>query len=554
MTEPLLRIEGLSLDYPTEAGTFRAVDDVSFDVRRGEIFGLAGESGAGKSTVAAAILGLIDAPGRIAAGRLVLGGTDLAAADPAVMRALRGRRIGAVFQDPLTALNPVLTVGRQVAWAVERVTDRTGRAARARAAELLEAVGLPEPRVQMRRYPHQLSGGMRQRVVIAIALAGDPDLVIADEPTTALDVSIQKGVLDLLRAMCRDRGVGVILVTHDMAVMAETADRLAVMRHGRIVEAGPCRALIAAPTHPYVRRLIAAVPPSDRRLERFEGVEDAPAAPAAAAAPAAPAAPRAVPGDGPALEVEDLRVEFGSLVAVEGASFAVAPGESFGVVGESGSGKSTLVRAAAGLVRKARGTVRLHGRDVTARGTDRAVRQASLGMQMVFQDPFSSLDPRQSVVECIMEPMAVHDLVPRRARRDRAAALLARVGLGGEALDKMPHQFSGGQRQRICIARALVMEPSVLICDEPTSALDVSVQAAILNLMKDLQAERGLALVFISHDLSVVRQMCDRTAVMERGRIVELAPTERIFEAPEHPYTRRLRDLMPKFQAEGAGR
>ncbi|WP_308916339.1 ABC transporter ATP-binding protein [Jannaschia sp. LMIT008] len=550
MTEPLLRVEGLTLDYPTETGTFRAVDDVSFDVHRGEILGLAGESGAGKSTVAAAILGLIDAPGRIAAGRLLLDGTDLATAAPATMRSLRGRRIGAVFQDPLTALNPVLTVGRQVAWAVERVTAHRGGAARARAAELLDAVGLPDARAQMRRYPHQLSGGMRQRVVIAIALAGDPDLIIADEPTTALDVSIQKGVLDLLRGMCRDRGIGVILVTHDMAVMAETADRLAVMRHGRIVEAGPCRDLIAAPTHPYVRRLIAAVPPSDRRLDRFEGVDDA------QAAPSGPATRRAdaPAGAEAALEVTDLSVRFGTLVAVADAAFAVARGESFGIVGESGSGKSTLVRAVAGLAPKASGTVRLHGADVTARGTDRAVRRASLGLQMVFQDPFSSLDPRQSVLDCLLEPMTVHGLVPRSERRDRAAALLERVGLGADALGKLPHAFSGGQRQRICIARALVMEPTVLICDEPTSALDVSVQASILNLMKDLQAERGMALIFISHDLSVVRQMCDRTAVMEKGRIVELAPTERIFEAPAHPYTRRLRDLMPKFQAQGAGR
>ena len=363
MADPLLRVEGLSLDYPTEAGTFRAVDDVSFDVHRGEVFGLAGESGAGKSTVAAAILGLIDAPGRVSAGRLMLDGVDLAQAGPAMMRSVRGARIGAVFQDPLTALNPVLTVGRQVVWAVERVTPLRGRAARERAADLLERVGLPDARAQMRRHPHHLSGGMRQRVVIAIALAGDPALVIADEPTTALDVSIQKGVLDLLRGMCREAGVGVILVTHDMAVMAETADRLAIMRHGRIVEAGACRDLIAGPTHPYVKRLIAAVPPSDRRLDRFEGVEDG-----NAPAPAR-LGPRVDPrrGGAPALDVRDLRVTFGDLVAVDGATFAVAQGESFGVVGESGSGKSTLVRAATGLAAKAGGTVHLHGVDVTAR-------------------------------------------------------------------------------------------------------------------------------------------------------------------------------------------
>ena len=623
--EPVLSVSGLTVVYPGDGADIVAVRDVSFDLRRGEILGLIGESGAGKSTVAAAILGLVDAPGRIASGRVALDGEDLAAAAERRLRALRGRRIGAVFQDPLTALNPVLSVGRQMVWAIERVTDLRGAAARARAVELLDQVGLPEPRAQLRRYPHQLSGGMRQRVVIAIALCGDPDVLIADEPTTALDVSVQSGVLALIRRLCRERDLGVVLVTHDMAVMAQTADRLAVMRHGEILEIGPVERVLRRPEHPYVRQLIRAVPPSDRRLERFEGVGDeapevrpeppgragasparaapdapegargtAPAGtdprpdartpPAGAAANAAPPrrgpfSPRSTSADAavegprpdgqpgspaaePALAVEGLRVVFPvarrllgdgprEVVAVAGASFDVPAGQSFGVVGESGSGKSTLARAIVGLVAPSAGRVRALGQDVTRLHADRRLRRAVLGLQMIFQDPFSSLDPRQRVIDALTEPMAVHGLAPASERRGRALAALERVGLGPEAAERHPHEFSGGQRQRICIARALVMEPSVLICDEPTSALDVSVQARILNLLKDLQAERRLTLLFISHDLAVVRQMCDRVAVMARGEIVETAPTEALFDAPRHAVTRGLLERMPRFEAAG---
>ena len=549
---PILEIRDLTVEYPLEAGVFRAVDSVSLDVARGEVLGLVGESGAGKSTVAAAVMGLVDPPGRVSAAAIRLDGQDIGGGQ--ALRSLRGKRIGAVFQDPLTALNPVLTIGRQLVWAIERVTGFRGATARARAAQLLDQVGLTEPEQQLKRYPHQLSGGMRQRVVIAIALCGDPDLLIADEPTTALDVSIQAGILQLIRDLCRERQLGVILVTHDMGVMAETGDRLAVMRDGKILECGPTEVIIRAPEHPYVRQLIAAVPPTNRRIERFVGVGDQ-----------APTSryveqPRPLPDhDVPALEARNVRVVFKlgrrlgkaerrEVVAVSGADLTVAQGEAFGIVGESGSGKSTLVRALIGLAPMASGQVRYFGRDVSRLHHNSRLRRDVLGMQMIFQDPFSSLNPRQTVMNCLMEPMAVHDLGDPAERSERVLSLLERVGLGRSAARKHPHEFSGGQRQRISIARALIMEPQVLICDEPTSALDVSVQAGILNLIKDLQDEMGLTLVFISHDLGVVRQMCDRTAVMEKGKIVELAPTEHLFDAPDHAYTRSLLERMPKFE------
>ena len=541
MADPsLLSIEDLTVAYPAPVGA--VVKGVSLSVRRGEVLGLAGESGAGKSTIVSAVMGLIDPPGLIASGRIALEGQTIDPTDEPAIRALRGRRIGMVFQDPLTALNPVRTVGRQLIWAVERVTDLRGGEARDRAVRLLDDVGLPEPAAQLSRYPHQLSGGMRQRVVIASAMAGDPDLLIADEPTTALDVSVQAGILDLLRRLCRERSLGVLLITHDMGVMAQTADRLAVMRYGELLEEGPIAQVVGAPRHAYVKRLIAAVPPSDRRIDRFVGVEEG-------EAPRGPlqSAPRQ---EGRLLEAEDVRVVFPrrrrlfeggptEVVAVAGASLHVEAGESLGIVGESGSGKSTLARALIGLQPLGSGAVRWLG----ARG-------GSLpGMGMIFQDPFSSLDPRQTVGAALEEPMIVHRLGDAPARRATVRDLLERVGLDGDAALRHPHQFSGGQRQRICIARALVLRPSLLICDEPTSALDVSVQAQILNLLKDLQRDASLALVFISHDLSVVRQMCDRTLVMRAGEVVEAAPTERIFEAPAHDYTRHLLTQMPRFAA-----
>jgi peptide/nickel transport system ATP-binding protein len=548
-------IEDLSVVFPTWTGEFTAVDGVSFQVAKGEIVGLVGESGAGKSTVGNAIARLIDYPGRISRGRILLDGVgDLAELTEAEMCAVRGRRIGMIFQDPLTALSPVVSVGRQLLRAIKLSTGLTGRPARARALELFEEVGIPDPPIRLKQYPHQFSGGMRQRVVIAIALAGDPDLLIADEPTTALDVSIQAEVLRLLQRLGREHDAGIILVTHDMAVINEVADRVAVMRHGRLVEFAAKTEILGAPKQDYTRALIRAVPRTDVTLDRFELVGDGTAPePGALDWSARPEAT-----DRPVVEVRDLDVTFLTgkalmpsartwLKAVDGVSFDILQGETFGLVGESGSGKSTVARVICGLETPSGGRVRFQGHDLGRLRSDPSLRAVRLSMQMIFQDPFSSLNPRQRVGALLMEPLRVHRLAEGDAARDLVASLLRRVGMRAEDGGKLPHQFSGGQRQRICIARALAMRPAFLICDEPTSALDVSVQAQVLNLLKDLQRDLGLTMLFISHDLAVIRQMCDRVAVMQRGELCELAETEALFNAPSHDYTRRLLSLMPKF-------
>jgi len=550
-------VENLTVVYPTRAGDFTAVDDVSFDVRPGEIVGLVGESGAGKSTVGNAIARLIDYPGRIARGRIVLNGAgDLARLSEREMCAIRGRRIGMIFQDSLTALSPVKRVGDQLLRAIRLASGETGAEARARALQLFREVGIPEPEVRLRQFPHQFSGGMRQRVVIAIALAGDPDLLIADEPTTALDVSIQSEVLRLLQRLGREHRAGIILVTHDMAVIDEVADRVAVMRHGRLVEFGEKDVVLATPREPYTRALVSAVPRADRKLRRFELVDDTQSARVSLNWSRIDRQEEI--GDGPVVALDGVTVTFQTkrsifpgarryVTAVDDVSFELRSGETFGLVGESGSGKSTVARVICGLQQADRGTVRFLGHDIRALSRDRTLRSTRLAMQMIFQDPFSSLNPRQRIGALLSEPMRVHGLaesdeIPRIVRN-----LLERVGMRPEDAEKLPHQFSGGQRQRICIARALAMRPSFLICDEPTSALDVSVQAQVLNLLKDLQDDLGLTILFISHDLAVIRQMCDRIAVMQNGQICEIGDVDALFEAPRHDYTRRLLSLMPRF-------
>ncbi len=565
----LLEVEGLTVDYPTRKGVFTAIEDVTFHVRAGEILGIVGESGAGKSTIGAAVMRLIDYPGYIRGGRIRLKGEDLAALSEAEMTRARGRRIGMIFQDPLTALNPVLTVGTQIRETLRKHTSLDGPAIDARAVELLTAVGIPEPERRLAQYPHQFSGGMRQRVVIAIALAGEPELLIADEPTTALDVSIQSEILALIRGLCRDRNLGVILITHDMAVINEVTDRVAVMLHGHIVEVDTTRKIIDAPSHPYTQSLIAAVPRTDVKLARFQLVEATAGGESAIEAMSRDVAwlregrEQADTGPGPMIEVANLTVRFlksrGVLPrwneyfkAVDDVSFDIRAGETFGLVGESGSGKSTVAKTIVGLEEAYEGEVRYKRRDITHLHKDAKLRAAVTEMQIIFQDPFSSLNPRMRVRDIITEPMVYHDLAEAREARAVAEELLARVGLAAGAGDKYPHQFSGGQRQRICIARALVMRPAMLICDEPTSALDVSIQASLLNLLKDLQAELGLTMLFISHDLAVIRQMCDRVAVMRHGKLCELADSETLFADPQHEYTKELLRLAPKFSRDVA--
>lgn len=576
MRDPLLQITNLKVEFPTRRGLVTAARDIHLTLRRGEVLGVVGESGAGKSTIGNAVIGLLEPPGRIAAGSIRLQGQELVGLPAAPMRRIRGRRIGMIFQDPLTSLNPLFTIEAQLIETIRLHTDLSEAAARRRAIDLIDRVGIPDPAGRVKQFPHQFSGGMRQRVVIALALAGDPELIIADEPTTALDVSIQAQILDLLRGLCRERRVGIIIITHDMGVIADVTDRVAVMYHGRTVEEGTTDQILGRPGHAYTRSLIAAVPRPDRKVHRFPLVtySDGEAINGTLEArrpidvkthwlgrpnPAATAMAADMPAETPMVRVSDLSIDFQTrpsiipggrrwLRAVDGVSFAIRPGEVFGIVGESGSGKSTIARMIAGLYRPTAGRIEVAGTDLTAIRSERALRPHRRQMQMIFQDPYSSLNPRLRVLDIVAEPIRFHRLATSAAEEKAIVGdLLEHVGLGRAAAGRFPHAFSGGQRQRISIARALATRPRFLICDEPTSALDVSVQAQILNLLKDLQEQLSLTMMFISHDLPVIRQMCDRVAVMRGGRLCELAPTEDLFTDPQHDYSRHLLGLMPKL-------
>ncbi len=548
---PLLAITDLTVEFPSRHGVFTAVDSASLSVAPGEIHGLVGESGAGKSTVGAAVMGLIDRPGRVAGGTIMFRGETISGLDAEAMAQLRGRKISMIFQDPLTSLNPLFTVGQQLSETIRTHLEVGEAEARSRARDLLDRVGIPDPDGRLDQYPHQFSGGMRQRVVIALALCSEPDVIIADEPTTALDVSIQAQILDLIRDLTRERRVGVILITHDMGVIADTTDRVTVMYRGAVVESGPTAQILGAPERPYTRSLIAAVPRPTKKLHRFPVVAFGGRSTEFQIADLARNWPRPPAPDGPLLEVRDLTKRFvtrrslipsrrKSFTAVDGASFDIAAGEVFGLVGESGSGKSTIARMIAGLYAGDGGTVRFDGHPT---GTDAYRRQ----IQMVFQDPYSSLNPRWRVDRIIAEPAQHLGIFTGKALARRVDELLERVGLGAAAGLKFPHEFSGGQRQRIAIARALATQPRFLICDEPTSALDVSIQAQILNILKDLQEHLGLTMLFISHDLPVVRQVCDRIGVMKSGALVEVADTEAFFAGPSHAYSQHLLGLMPRL-------
>ncbi len=557
MTGPLLRIENLSVAYPTRRGTVHAVEDAHLVVESGQVHGLVGESGAGKSTVGAAVMGLIDPPGGITGGRIMLRDRAIGGLDRAAMRSLRGAEISMIFQDPLTALNPLLTVGQQIVETMRQHLDIGEGEARRRAVALLDRVGIGDPGTRVDQYPHQFSGGMRQRVVIALALCSEPQVIIADEPTTALDVSIQAQILDLIRELARERQVGVILITHDMGVISEITDVVTVMYQGRVVETGPTARVLGAPEHPYTRALIAAVPRPDRRIERFPLIAYGTPLPNVDVTElgggwTAPAS------DGPLVEVRGITKRFlerGSLIparrryftAVDDVSFDIRAGEVFGLVGESGSGKSTIARMVAALHPLDGGEVLFDGQRVGRDAPGPVLDSYRRQIQMIFQDPFSSMNPRMRVDAIVAEPLRHLSDLPQDDVRARVDALLDGVGLGAAAGRRYPHSFSGGQRQRISIARALATRPRFLICDEPTSALDVSVQAQILNILKDLQSKLNLTMLFISHDLPVVRQMCDRVGVLRQGRLVEVAATEDLFEAPQNAYTRELLRLMPRF-------
>ncbi|MGC9550598.1 dipeptide ABC transporter ATP-binding protein [Vibrio metoecus] len=559
----LLEVKNLRIEYPSRHGVHAAVKSLTLDIQRGEIVGVVGESGAGKSTVGNAVIDLLSPPGTIAGGEVYLNGKKISGLSPQAMRAVRGSKIGFIFQDPMTSLNPLFTVEHQLTETIHANMQVSAQDAYQRALSLMKQVGIPQPENRLKQYPHQFSGGMRQRVVIAIALAGEPDLIIADEPTTALDVSIQDQILSLIRELCKKNNVGCMLVTHDMGVVSNVTDRVAVMYRGDLVEFGPTAKVLGTPEHSYTRSLISAVPRSDRKLDRFplvSYIEEA---------------KELKPFDvknhwlgqsqdhrkysGSLLKVENVNLRFVTkdslfesrreyVQASNNVSFEVHEGETFGLVGESGSGKSTIARVIAGLYQPNDGRVTFEGIDLTALKSEHERRPLRRQMQMVFQNPYTSMNPRMKIFDIIAEPIRFHKLTRSESEtRQIVNDLLEHVGLGTMAGLKYPHEFSGGQRQRISIARALATRPRLLICDEPTSALDVSVQAQILNLLKDLQDELNLTMLFISHDLPVIRQMCDRVGVMQMGTLLEVAPTEQLFTDPQHEYSKKLISLMPEF-------
>ncbi|HEY7865020.1 MAG TPA: ABC transporter ATP-binding protein [Psychromonas sp.] len=560
----LLEVKNLRIEYPSRHGIHAAVKSLSFSIERGEIVGVVGESGAGKSTVGNGIIDLLSPPGVIASGDIYLDGEKISGLTAEQMRSVRGSKIGFIFQDPMTSLNPLFTVERQLTETIRANLKVSGKEAYQRALDLMEQVGIPDPHLRIKQYPHQFSGGMRQRVVIAIALSGEPDLIIADEPTTALDVSIQDQILTLIRNLCIEKNVGCMLVTHDMGVVSNVTDKVAVMYRGDLVEFGLTEKVLGNPDHDYTRSLISAVPRSDIKLDRFplvNYIEEA--------------------GEmkkldikthwlgqsedqreysGPLLNVEDVSLRFTTkdsifesrreyVQANDNISFHINEGETFGLVGESGSGKSTVARVIAGLYKPNAGKISFEGIDLTAIKSEKERRPIRRQMQMVFQNPYTSMNPRMRIFDIIAEPIRFHKLAKSEAEtRQIVHDLLDHVGLGRMAGVKYPHEFSGGQRQRISIARALATRPRLLICDEPTSALDVSVQGQILNLLKDLQDELNLTMLFISHDLPVIRQVCDRIGVMQQGKLLEVAPTEQLFNTPQHQYSQHLVSLMPEFK------
>ncbi|MCC5865281.1 MAG: ABC transporter ATP-binding protein [Wenzhouxiangella sp.] len=564
-TRPLIRIDGLTVDFHTEDGLVRAVEDLSFDIPRGGTVGLVGESGSGKSVTAMTLMRLIPTPpGKISAGHINFDGQDLLALSESQMRRIRGKRIGMIFQEPMTSLNPVFRIGEQVAEVLRQHEGLSRRAARDRTLELLDQVGLPRPKQLIDSYPHQLSGGQKQRVMIAQAMSCEPDLLIADEPTTALDVTIQKQVLDLMGDLQAKYGMSLLFITHDLGVIAEVANQVVVMYRSHKVEEGPTEALFQRAEHPYTRGLIACRPALDTNPRRLLTVADFMTAegerlevPAERMLPQVKRTEADLAKDAALIEVKDLQTHypvtgglFGKVVdhvrAVDGVSLTIRRGQTFGLVGESGCGKTTLGRSLLRLTEPTAGKILFDGEDVTAADETR-LRALRKRMQIIFQDPYSSLNPRMTVADILLE--ALKEYRPKAGRaehRDAASALLERVGLSPSHLGRYPHEFSGGQRQRIGIARALAVQPEFLVCDESVSALDVSVQAQILNLLLDLQEEFGLTYLFISHDLSVVNFISDYVGVMNHGKLVEYGTAEQIYTNPQQDYTKKLLAAIPR--------
>lgn len=571
----VLEVQGLTVRFDTSERSVVAVKDLGFHVRAGEVLAIVGESGSGKSVTSLSVMRLIEhGGGTIASGKISFtrrngGKLDLAKAADSVMRTIRGGEISMIFQEPMTSLNPVFSVGTQVAEAVMLHQGLSHAEAEAEALRMLELVRIPEAKQILKRYPHQLSGGMRQRVMIAMALSCKPSLLIADEPTTALDVTIQAQILQLIRQLQEEMGMAVIFITHDMGVVAEVADRVLVMYHGKAVEEGTCEQIFHNPRHPYTQSLLAAVPrlgsmrgtdePAPFPLLRITdpeaeqlGTADMDETPVDMPEPAA-SAPSV--SDGPVLSVDNLITRFDvetgfwgkvkrRVHAVEQVSFNLYPGETLGLVGESGCGKSTIGRSLIGLETPRSGSIVFNGQELT-QVSGSQLQKLRRNIQYVFQDPYAALDPRLTVGFSIMEPLLIHKVCSRQEAERRVGELLERVDLDPAMAVRYPHEFSGGQRQRVCIARALAMNPEIIIADESVSALDVSVRAQIINLLLALQKEFRIAFLFISHDMAVIERVCHRVAVMYLGQIVELGSRRDVFENPLHPYTKRLMSAVP---------
>ena len=567
-----LEVKNLNISYPTRKETIVASKDVEFTLERGEILGIVGESGSGKSTIANAIIDLIDPPGEITSGSIKIDNDELRGNEELIQE-IRGKKIGFVFQDPQTSLNPLFKIKDQLIETIQTHLNLDYKDALKKSIQLLEEVGIDNAEKRIEDYPHQFSGGMRQRVVIALAISCEPDLIIADEPTTALDVSIQHQILELLKDLTKKRNLGVIIITHDMGVIAETTDKVIVMRHGLIVEQGDTKELLTNPKSNEARSLVISVPPTNKKIERFKLISPD---------------GKEITSDSKNLTKNIIKTwgvrenknqklldvvgvtkifddqslasnfSFGSknestekvVKAVDNVSFELFEGETLGLVGESGSGKSTIAKIITGLVRPTNGEIFYNNLSLYNSKRKYQIDKSRGQVQMIFQDPYSSLNPRFKVRDIISEPIRLFQKnINTSELTQNLYDLIDIVGMSRQSLDRYPHEFSGGQRQRISIARALATRPRLLICDEPTSALDVSIQAQVLNLLKDIQDELHLAMLFISHDLPVIRQMCNRIVVLKNGVVCETKEGEELFNNPEHPYTQELIRLMPKIES-----
>jgi len=553
-----LKIQNLSVDYKLRKETVHAAKDINIEIKRGEIVGLVGESGSGKSTVANAIIDLIDEPGKVSEGSIYLSDINIHENKKNIL-SLRGKKIGFIFQDPQTSLNPILTIGQQLIETIQTHLNLSNSEAKEKSINLLKEVGIKDAEKRFNDYPHQFSGGMRQRVVISLSLCCEPELLIADEPTTALDVSIQSQILELIKKLTKERNLAVILITHDMGVIAETTNRVAVMKNGNLVELGTTKQILTEPKETYTKSLVSSVPPTNKKISRFKIIEKENNNQENINLKILNRWNKREILKKDLVQIKNLSKTFNegffteksqnNVLAVDTVSFNIQEGKSFGLVGESGSGKTTIAKMIVNLFKPTSGEIYFDDVCINNIKSNKELLKFRKQIQMIFQDPYSSLNGRLKVKDIIAEPIKLHDAnISSNELNEYINDLLDSVELSKSSAERYPHEFSGGQRQRISIARALATKPRLLVCDEPTSALDVSIQAQILNLLKDLQEQLNLTILFISHDLPVVRQMCDDIGVLRNGKLCEVSETEELFKNPNHEYTKELLRLMPKIE------